>query len=443
MTILCQFDPAAAEAIERLMDGPVHLASNLPEAALALVDDEAEDLVVIGRDTPLDQVLDFTGKLRAERPALGVILVRANYDSGAVSTALAAGVREVVPTSDPSFLLAACQRAAASVAVSAQTYNAEAQHASSTGDPTSVDLGSVPSTVPSDGAPAVLDMEKHPTQIGAQVVWQEGGRQPEPEQEPGKIITVFSPKGGSGKTTISTNLAVALAETGRPVCIVDLDLQFGDVAISLQIAPVRTLADAVKTEAYGDEDDALGMLTTEYQPNLNCILAPIEPGDAEKIPSELVSDLLTLLRTRYAYVVVDTPSQFSENVLAALDASDHHVLLTNPEVPSLKNLRLTLDMLDLLHYPRERRSIIFNRADAAAGLSAQEVENTLHSPLAAQVPASRDVPASINKGVPIVAARPDHPVSVAIKRFAAEHLGAQRARPVKDKRRGLLRRRSA
>jgi pilus assembly protein CpaE len=268
---------------------------------------------------------------------------------------------------------------------------------------------------------------------------------PAPAASAGRTITVFSPKGGTGKTTIATNLAVALHQGGRQrVCLLDLDLEFGDVAISLSLEPIRSLVDAVTDGLERDEDDAVGMLLTEYRPGLDCILAPIEPGDAAKIPADIVSALLAVLPYRYDYVVVDTSSQFSENVLAALDASDHHVLIANPEIPSLKNLRLTLDMLDLLSYGHDMRSIVFNRADDASGLSEADMERALRAPIAARVPASRDVPASINRGVPIVAAKPDHQVSKAIRRFASEVIVGESEVPRHREGRGrMFRRRSA
>lgn len=274
---------------------------------------------------------------------------------------------------------------------------------------------------------------------------------PAPSLEPigaplaGRTITVFSPKGGTGKTTIATNLAVALHRGGRSrVCLLDLDLEFGDVAISLSLEPIKSLLDAVTAGVERDEDDAIATLITEYRPGLDCVLAPIEPGDAVKIPAEIVAALLAVLPYRYDYIVVDTPSQFSENVLSALDASDHQVLIANPEIPSLKNLRLTLDMLDLLRYPHDVRSIVFNRADDASGLSDTDVQNALRAPIAAYVPASRDVPASINRGVPIVAAKPDHPVSKAIRQFASQVIVGDSNSPRARAGRGrLFRRRSA
>jgi pilus assembly protein CpaE len=163
-------------------------------------------------------------------------------------------------------------------------------------------------------------------------------------------------------------------------------------------------------------------LLTRYRPGLEVLLAPVTPGDAEKITPALVGELLTVLRGIFDYVVVDTPAQFSEHVLIAMDSSDHHVLLTTPDVPALKNLRVTLDMLDLLSYPRNIRSVVVNRADSKVGLSSEDVERVVRSPIAAHVPSSRAVPISINNGTPITVSTPGHPVSQAIIGFARQRL---------------------
>ena len=241
---------------------------------------------------------------------------------------------------------------------------------------------------------------------------------------PGRVITVFSAKGGCGKTTLATNLAVVLHANGaKRVCLLDLDLGFGDVATTLQLNPDRTLADAVSLKR---KLDALGAaaLATPFRPGLDCILAPVGPGEAERVPATIVSDLLAVLPAIYDYVVVDTPAQFSEHVLAALDNSHHHVLMTTPEVPTLKSLRLTLDTLDLLSYRRRARSVVFNRSDSRVGLAEAEVERVLRSPVACRIPSSWDVPASINRGVPLSLAQPEHAVSVAVRRFAEAYLVA-------------------
>ncbi len=252
------------------------------------------------------------------------------------------------------------------------------------------------------------------------------GSVPEPAAESGRdgrIVTVFAAKGGCGKTTLAINLAVALAKDERRVCLVDLDLTFGDVAISVQVNPARTIIEAVRMADHLDTTGAASLLT-RYRPGLDLLLAPVTPGDAEKISPQLVRELLTVLRGMYDYVVVDTPAQFSEHVLVALDASAHHVLLTTPDVPALKNLRVTLDTFDMLSYPADIRSIVLNRSDAKVGLTAEDVTTVARTPIAAQVPSSREVPMSINKGIPIVVDNPAHPVSQAITRFARERLQA-------------------
>jgi Flp pilus assembly CpaE family ATPase len=350
---------------------------NLRGAAQMLNNDPDETLVVIGPETPAEEALSFASGLRLSRPHVGVILVREQVDVDLLTRALQSGVREVVPLDDPAALNAACRRSTdVSQRLTATTY-AEA------------------------GEPA----------------------------RDGQIVTVFAAKGGCGKTTLATNLGVALArDTGHRVCIVDLDLAFGDVAISVQLDPARTIVDALSMAGHLDTAGAASLLT-RYGPGLEMLLAPVTPGDAEKVPPALVGELLTVLRGMFDYVVVDTPAQFSEHVLTAMDNSAHHVLLTTPDVPALKNLRVTLDMLDLLSYPRNIRSVVVNRADSKVGLSSEDVERVVRAPIAAHVPSSRAVPISINNGTPITIATPGHPVSQAIIGFARQQLVAAAEEP--------------
>jgi pilus assembly protein CpaE len=236
---------------------------------------------------------------------------------------------------------------------------------------------------------------------------------------PGQVVVVFSPKGGTGKTVISANLALALsAGGGRRVCLVDLDLEFGDIAISLGLTPSRNLIDAVDQSPSMSEEDQVAALVTSWQLNLDCVLAPVDPGDAERISPALVGSLLRRLKQRYEYVVVDTPAQFSECVLEALDVAEHHVLITTPEIPALKNLRLTLDMLELLSYGQVTRTVVLNRADPKAGLSVEDAANAIKTGINASIPASFDVTASINAGVPLSLSHPEHPVSLAVQALA-------------------------
>jgi len=369
MPILCE---PAADAGELLADlgSEVRTADDLSAAAKLLDSDPAETLVVIGPRAGTEEALGFASALRMVRPAVGVILVRDQTSVEMLNQALQSGVREVVQAGDHAALAAACRRSR------------------------DVSWRILAATTPERGGQAV----------------------------DGKIITVFTAKGGVGKTMLAINLGVALAQRGaNQVCVVDLDLSSGDVAISLLLDPVRTLADAVSMTGHIDTTGA-GSLLTPYRPGLEMLLAPVNPGDAEKVPPSLAGELLAVLRTMFDYVVVDTPPHLSEHVLTALDASAHHVLLTTPDVPALKNLRVVLDVLDMLSYPAEIRSVILNRAESKLRLSQEDVERVIRTPVVAQIPASRAVPISVNKGTPITLASPGHAVSKAITAFARQRL---------------------
>jgi pilus assembly protein CpaE len=235
----------------------------------------------------------------------------------------------------------------------------------------------------------------------------------------GRIVTVFAAKGGCGKTTVATNLATILHDRGaHRVCLLDLDLEFGDAAGMLGLRSERSMVDALPVV---DQltPETVASLMTNYLPGFDCLLAPTRPGDAQLIPASLVSRLLAVLPLVYDFVVVDTPSRFGSHVLAALDAADHQILVTTPERPALKNLRVTLDMLDLLPYDRTARSIVVNRSDPRSALPAELLDELLRSPIAGHLPTWDGVPASINRGEPLAVAQPDHAVSLAIRQLAA------------------------
>jgi pilus assembly protein CpaE len=233
----------------------------------------------------------------------------------------------------------------------------------------------------------------------------------------GRIITVFATKGGCGKTTVATNLAVTLCARGtRRVCLVDLDLEHGDVACVLGLRAERSMQDAVPWA--GELTlDRVASLMTPFRPNLDCLPAPSGPGDAAHIPHTLVEELLSLLPALYDFIVVDTPAHFSRVVLAALDAADDQVLVTTPERPALRNLRRTLDALDLL-YDASTRSVVLNKSDPRAGLARADVDQLLRTPTAMCLPNCNDVPASINRAEPLAFAYPNHPITQAIHHLA-------------------------
>jgi pilus assembly protein CpaE len=239
-----------------------------------------------------------------------------------------------------------------------------------------------------------------------------------------KVITVFSSKGGCGKSFVSSNLAVALAQkTGEAVAMVDLDLQFGDLAIMLQLFPARTIYDAAQNLDRLDADALKGYLTP-HRGQVFLLAAPLEPGLSETISAESVAKIIRLMKTLYKYVIIDTPPSFTDHVLAALDESDESVLITSMDVPSIKNLKLSLQTLELLGFGRDRIRLILNRADSKVGLRVQEVEKTLGTRIDVSIPSSREVPLSINRGTPLILEDPKSPVVASIQKLV-EIIGAE------------------
>lgn len=395
MSILLETDPYLTGALSPAIASDTVVVADLVALRRALVDDPRHELVVLGPDVEMSVVADFTSAERVARPALGVVLVRRRLDTAVLKEALRAGVREVVKVDDLTGLTRACT---SSLEVTRQLRGAGT-------------------------AAAVTD----------------GGKL-------GRLVTVFSAKGGCGKTTLATNLAAACAKQGHRVCLLDLDLAFGDVAIALQLFPERGVADLAGRTS-GVDRNAVASIVTSHSPRLDALLAPVEPGIAEQISAAVVTDLLQCLKGMYDVVVVDTPPAFTDQVLSAFDASDHLALVTTLDIPALKNLKLTLETLELLGYSRDRWNIVLNRADSKVGLAVEDVEKTLGVPIAAQIPSSRAVPASVNRGVAIVQESPNHAVSSSIRAFADGLLrgvvAAEAPAPVAHKRRGLgLRRRT-
>ncbi|HEY3608692.1 MAG TPA: P-loop NTPase [Pseudonocardiaceae bacterium] len=225
----------------------------------------------------------------------------------------------------------------------------------------------------------------------------------------GRVVTVLAPTSGYGKTTVATNLAAVLSAESQRVCLLDLDLDYGDMAVVLGFQP---------EDLWPPDAPAVKRL----RPGLHCVLAPVRPGDAERMPADAVNTLLNALVANYDYVVVDTPTQFTAHVLYALDRSDHHVLVATAERPALRNLRRTIDILDLLGYPREARTVLLNRSDPRGDLTAADIDALIRNPVAGRLPGTADVPASINSGVPLAIGAPDHPFTEGLRRFAGSHV---------------------
>jgi pilus assembly protein CpaE len=255
-----------------------------------------------------------------------------------------------------------------------------------------------------------------------------------------RVLTVFSPKGGTGKSVVACNVATALAQAGRRTLLVDLDLQFGDVAIMLGLEPERTIYDLLTAPGALDAEKIAGY-ASRHASGLHVLPAPLRPEDAELITDERVGQLLDAARAGYDVVVVDTAPFFQGAVLAALDRTDELLLLTVPDVPTMKNVRLALQTLELLSFAPERTRLVLNRSSARVGFRASQVASVLEQEVAFELPEDEAVAIAVNRGTPAVLFRKQSPFSVAARALAAAvETGAAPAEPARSRRFSLGRR---
>jgi pilus assembly protein CpaE len=234
----------------------------------------------------------------------------------------------------------------------------------------------------------------------------------------GKIVTIFGTKGGVGKTTIATNLGVVLADRhGARTILLDLDLEFGDTAIMLQLAPTRTIFDAVRSFERLDAEMLAGFLA-RHPCGMEALLAPVQPEQAEGISSSRITHIIDLASQLADYVVIDTPACFSEGVLCALDRSDEVYSVATMDVPSVKNTRISLKKLQQLGCDGGRIKLVLNRADSKVGLTPAEVERAVGFKVATRIPSDRLVPRAVNRGIPVVLDAPRSGVARSLEQLA-------------------------
>ncbi len=216
----------------------------------------------------------------------------------------------------------------------------------------------------------------------------------------GRVITVLGPKGGTGKTLVSTNLAIALTgDHGRAV-VVDLDLQFGDVGLAMGLRPERTMYDLAVSGGAPDSSKLDGYLV-EHLTGARALLAPTRPDQASAVTPDGIRQILRVLRASAPFVVVDTPPALSPEVLAALDESTDICVVTMLDAPSLKNTKIVLETLDLMGVTAPVR-LVLNRSDSNVGITHADVVQILGRAPDVLLPSSRDVVRSVNAGEPIV-----------------------------------------
>jgi pilus assembly protein CpaE len=335
-------------------------------AAYASVAEYCEDsdplrpgVVVFGPSDSPDEIITSAQALAAFRPGCGAVMVVHELTARVLQSALRAGVDDVVAASaEDEELLAAISRASARI---------EAR------------------------LPVSSTAVAEPTLDTAH----------------GRVITVFGTKGGAGKSVLATNLAVALARrTIQPVVLVDADLQFGDVALMLQLQPVHTITEAVSA---GDRLDGTlleSLLLRDQGSGLYVLAAPTESGAADHIGRDDLVRILDILRSRCAYVVVDTSSSFAEISLAALESSDDILVLAGLDVMSLKSARVGLQTMRVLGIPMSRVRFVLNRANTRVGLTEADAERALQLKVDTALPSDIVVAESVNRGVPVVSSAP-------------------------------------
>ena len=375
MPVLVEPDNPTVTSLLKAMPPGSHGVSGIDRMRAWLDQHPDEYVVVLGPDLDLDEALRATEDLRAAKPTVSVVLVVQALDTQVLTRAMKSGARDVVQADDTEAVSGAVRQA-------------------------------------------------HQLFVAL--------RGPAGAKNLGRVVTVFSPKGGVGKTTMAVNLSLALCAGGaRKVCLVDLDLAFGDVAITMQLFPTHSIEQAIGSEDSLDLPMLEGLLT-RHQDSMMVLAAPPHPDIRERVTPVLVSKILRTLKEGFDFVVVDTAPSFDDQVLTALDETDECVLVATLDVPTLKNVKVALETLEMLSIANGHRYLVLNRADDAVGISSDKVEAILGMPVTTAIPTSMDVAAATNAGTPIVLDQPQHGASSAIVQLAAVLTGDPVAAPASD-----------
>jgi pilus assembly protein CpaE len=315
-----------------------------------LVDGELPDVLLVGPHAPAPEVLTLAGRLDVQSPGIAVVLM-AEPSPEMWQSAMRAGVRDLLgPNAEVEEIRAAIERAGHAAASRRRVLRPTA----------------------------------------------------ETERYAGRVITIASPKGGVGKTTVSTNLAIGLtAAAPQSTVLVDLDVQFGDVASALGLVPEYTLPDAVHGPA-SEDTIILKTFLTQHPSGLYAVCGSESPAAGDTVSGEDVTRLLASLAREFRYVIVDTAPGLSEQTLAALDRASDVVMLTSMDVPGVRGLRKELDVLRELAMIPAGRHVVMNFHDPKGGLTVRDVETTIGTGVDVVLPRSRAVPATTNQGVPIL-----------------------------------------
>jgi pilus assembly protein CpaE len=330
--------------------------------------------LILGPSCATDGTLNSVERMLATHREVGAILVAEELTTNLLQQALRAGVKDVLASpTDQAQINEAINRVVGGLATSA----------------------------PSTGAGGT-----------GEAIFDEDG-------EVGQVVTVFSTKGGAGKSVIATNLGVALAErSDKPVCLIDADLQFGDIAVMLKLSPQHTIVDAVSSLDRLDASLMQNLLVTHETSGLLILPAPLEPAFADQIGAAEMIQIIEVLRRFCSHVIVDTPAYFNDVVLGMIEISDEVLLVAGMDIPNIKNVKIGLQTLRLLNTPMEKLRLILNRANSKVKLDVTEVERTLQVNADILIPSDIVVPQSVNRGVPVIQNSPRSGVAKALEELA-------------------------
>jgi len=354
ITPSAEFDQRLRQAVAGGLPGSVQtFFTNVlpvdPAELFGALDQGQLEVLILGPEVPVEDAMRLATVLNVQVPELSVLLV-AEPQPDFILQAMRSGIRDIMsPSADMAEIRVTLERACQSFATRQRT------------------------------------------------------SEPKPAGAPkGLVIGVFSPKGGVGKTTIATNIAVGLGKIApMSVVIVDLDLQFGDVASGLYLNPEHTVTDAV-TPSASQDSLVLKAFLTVHPASIYALCAPKNPVEADEITPEQVGRLLEQLAEEFQYVVVDTAPGLPEIGLAALEQCTDAVWVSAMDVPSVRGLRSGLDILRKLNLLPETRHVVLNMADSKSGLSVQDVESTVGAPVDVSIPRSKAVALSTNRGIPVL-----------------------------------------
>jgi pilus assembly protein CpaE len=359
LLVVDQDDDFVASAKE-LFDGRLPIARSLEEAAHMVASADVR-MVLVGPSYSSDEAIENIRQLHHEDPSLVLMLVAEEVTAELLRKGMRAGVSDVLEAPlDEEKIEAAIEQFA-------------------------------------------NDMLRRKSTTATEVA--------DPEKGNGRIVTVTSAKGGSGKTVLATNLALLLNRIPDiKVCLVDADLQFGDVCLVLQLEPRFTMVNAAH-ELHHLDAELLDSLLTEHPSGLKVLAAPLEPAFADDITTAGLMQMLDALKENYDYVVVDTAAMLDELILSLIEKSDDIVMLVDMDLPSVKNAKLALETLRLLKFSTSSVKLVLNRSNSKAKLDNKEIEGALKMEILASIPSDAVVAASVNEGRPVVETDPKSKVA--------------------------------